>query len=120
MNNLLPSVLLFLILSVFFCDGLDPSPDVIKPCVNDDSCGANNATFVGFYQYVVDDDNEEENSSNTTTIGSNNTGVQYAICATNSTGYEFTDDTITNVEATSICKINEVTMVLPEDSIFKQ
>ena len=103
MNNLLPSVLLFLIISVIFCDGsddtwsddynycdglddvdrlpcLDPSPDVIKQCVNDDSCGANNAFFIGLHQYVVDDNDDEDNSSNTTT------GVQYAICATNSTG----------------------------------
>mmetsp|Transcript_66039 Transcript_66039/g.73937 ORF Transcript_66039/g.73937 Transcript_66039/m.73937 type:complete len:238 (-) Transcript_66039:75-788(-) len=106
MNNLLPSVLLFLIISVIFCDvdSLDPSPDVIEQCLNDDSCGANNASFVTFYHYVVDDDDDEENSSNTTnTIGSNNRGVQYTICAT-------------NIEANSICKINEVTMVLPEDS----
>ena len=102
MNNLLPSVLLFFIISVIFCDGsddtsdgynycdglddvdrlhcLDASPDVIKQCVNDDSCGANNAFFIGLHQYVVDDNDDEDNSSNTTT------GVQYAICATNSTG----------------------------------
>jgi len=121
MNNLLPSVLLFLLISVICCDGesLDPSPDVIEQCVNDDSCGANNASFVTFYHYVVDDDDDdEENSSNTTTttIGSNNKGVQYTICATNSTGYVFASDTIISVEANSICKINEVTMVLPEDS----
>jgi len=119
MNNLLPSVLLFLIISVIFCDvdSLDPSPDVIEQCLNDDSCGANNASFVTFYHYVVDDDDDEENSSSTTTtIGSNNRGVQYTICATNSTGYVFTSNTITSVEANSICKINEVTMVLPEDS----
>jgi len=135
MNNLLPSVLLFLIISVIFCDGsdytsedynycddveslhcLDPSPDVIEQCVNDDSCGANNASFVAFYHYVVDDDDDEDNSSNTTTIGSNNRGVQYVICGTNSTGYGANGGTITNVEANSICKINEVTMVLPEDS----
>ena len=101
MNNLLPSVLLFFIISVIFCDGsddtsddynscdglddvdrlhcLDPSPDVIKQCVNDDSCGANNASFIGFHHYVVDDTDDEDNSSNTTT------GVQYAICATNQT-----------------------------------
>ena len=142
MNNLLPSVLLFFIISVIFCDGsddtsddynycdgfddvdrlhcLDPSPDVIKQCVNDDSCGANNASFVGFYQYAVDDDDDDDNSSNTTTtIGSNNRGVQYAICATNSTGYIFNPGTIMAVEANSICKINEVTMALPEDSSEK-
>lgn len=116
MNNLLPSALLFLIISVMFCDGLglDPSPDVIEQCVNDDSCGANNASFIAFYQYVVDD---EENSSNTnTTIDSNNRGVKYTICATNSTGYMLDSATITMIEANSICKINEVTMVLPEDS----
>jgi len=135
MNNLLPSVLLFFIISVIFCDGsddmsdyynscdglddvdrlhcLDPSPNFIKQCVNDDSCGANNASFVGFYQYVVDDNDDEDNSSNTTT------GVQYAICATNSTGYGTTGGSITAVEANSICKINEVTMALPEDSTEK-
>ena len=141
MNNLLPSVLLFLIISVIFCDGsddtwsddynycdgfdddvdslpcLDPSPDVIKQCVNDDSCGANNASFVGFYKYVVDDDDDDDddddNSSNTTI------GVQYAICATNNTGYTMNSGTITHVEANSICKINEVTMALPEDSSEK-
>ena len=139
MNNLLPSVLLFFIISVIFCDGsddtwsddynycdgpddvdprcLDPSPNFIKQCVNDDSCGANNASFVGFYQYVVDDD--DDNSSNTTTIGSNSRGVQYAVCATNSTSWGMTDGSITNVEANSICKINEVTMALPEDSTEK-
>ena len=123
MNNLLPSVvLLFLTISVIFCDGLnldpspdgnglDPSPDVIEQCVNNLSCGANNASFVAFYHYVDDDD-----SSNTTTIGSNNRGVQYAVCAINSTGYVFSSGTVTSVEANSICKINEVTMVLPEDS----
>ena len=123
MNNLLPSVvLLFLTISVIFCDGLnldpspdgnglDPSPDVIEQCVNDLSCGANNASFVAFYHYVDDDD-----SSNTTTIGSNNRGVQYAVCAINSTGYIKNGDTLTSVEANSICKINEVTMDLPEDS----
>lgn len=122
MNNLLPSVLLFFIISVIFCDGvrcLDPSPNFIKQCVNDDSCGANNASFFGFYQYAVDDDDDDDNSSNTTTIGSNNRGVQYAICATNSTGWTMNGGTITAVEANSICKINEVTMALPEDSSEK-
>ena len=135
MNNLLPSVLLFLIISVIFCDGsdddtwsddynycdgpddvdprcLDASPKFIKQCVNDDSCGANNASFIGFRHYVVDED-DEDNSSNTTT------GVQYAICATNSTGFIFNSRTIMAVEANSICKINEVTMALPEDSSEK-
>jgi hypothetical protein len=127
MNNLLPSVLLFLIISVIFCDGnsldpwdgngLDPSPDVIEQCVNDDSCGANNASFVAFYHYVIDDDDEENNSNTTTTtIGSNNRGVQYAVCAINSTAFVFSSGTVTSVEANSICKINEVTMALPEDS----
>ena len=125
MNNLLPSVLLFLIISVIFCDGnsldpwdgngLDPSPDVIEQCVNEDSCGANNASFVAFYHYVIDDDESSSNTT-TTTIGSNNRGVQYAVCAINSTGYVFSSGTVTSVEANSICKINEVTMDLPEDS----
>jgi len=123
MNCLLPSsrvLLLFLILSVVFCDRLDPSPDVIEQCINDDSCGANNASFVSFYHYVVgeDDDNDDDKNSNTTTTtsGVNKKGVQYTICATNYTGTSGSDNIITDVGADSICKINEVTMVLPEDS----
>ena len=114
MENLLPSVLLILIISVIFCDGnsLDPSPDVIEQCVNDDSCGANNASSVAFYHYVVDDDT----TTTTTSTGSNNRGVQYTICAANRTSYGVNIDTITNAEANSICKINAVSMVLPEDS----
>ena len=40
----------------------------------------------------------------------------FAICAANRTSYGFNIDTITNAEANSICKINAVSMVLPEDS----
>ena len=40
----------------------------------------------------------------------------FAICAANRTSYGFNTATITNVEANSISKINEVSMVLPEDS----
>ena len=40
----------------------------------------------------------------------------FAICAANRTSYGFNGDTTTNVEANSICNINAVSMVLPEDS----
>ena len=115
MDILLSSVLLILFISVIFCDGnsLDPSPDVIEQCVNDDSSGANNASSVAFYHYVVDDDTT---TTTTTSTGSNNRGVQYTICAANRTSYGFNIDTVTNAEANSICKINAVSMVLPEDS----